>query len=176
MKAGLEHVRAVPGRVEFVDMGQPFSVLLDYAHEPKSLEAILTEAKKLSKNHVIVVTGAQGGGRDKAKRPKMGKIAYDYADFVVVTNEDPYDEDPTIIIEDVAQGIVDAGGAEHADFEKVSDRAAAIQLALQKATAGDCVVIAGKGSETVMAIAENQKIPWSDRDMIRSVLKNLAAK
>lgn len=171
VKLGLTRLKPVAGRMEFVQAGQPYTIIVDYAHEPKSLEAILREAQQLTKGKVIVVTGSQGGGRDRAKRPKMGATAYAHADFVVVTNEDPYDEDPRVIIEEVAAGIEEAGGKQEQDYIMASDRREGIASALRAANAGDVVVIAGKGAEQVMAVKNNRMVPWSDRAVIEELLK-----
>jgi UDP-N-acetylmuramoyl-L-alanyl-D-glutamate--2,6-diaminopimelate ligase len=177
IKESLTMVKPVVGRMQFVCYQNPFTVIVDYAHEPKSLEVILREAKKIAgDNKVIALTGAQGGGRDHSKRPKMGAVAKRYADFTVVTNEDPYDEDPEAIIKDVASGILDAGGKEGQDFVTESARAEGIRIAIKKAQAGDVVVLAGKGSETVMAVAQNKKVPWSDTEAAEKVLRELNGK
>ncbi|MFC1640638.1 Mur ligase family protein [Patescibacteria group bacterium] len=176
VQQGIKNLKSVPGRLEFVDEGQPYKVIIDYAHEPKSLEAVLREARELSDGKVLVLTGSQGGGRDKQKRPKIGSVAHKYADFVVVTNEDPYDEDPATIIQEVAEGIEDAGGDEDDDYIAVPARRDAIQKTLDRAQTGDVVVLAGKGSETVMAVAHDKKVPWSDREAVTEILKNLPSK
>ncbi len=172
IREALTVVKPVPGRMQFVAYQNPFTVIVDYAHEPKSLGVILREARDLAgaDHQVIVLTGAQGGGRDHAKRPQMGQVAKENADFIVVTNEDPYDEDPQKIIDDVARGVQDAGGVEGTDFVKVADRAEAIQKAIDVAKPGDVVVLAGKGSETVMAVRENKKVPWSDSEVVQRIL------
>ncbi len=163
MKKTLENVRSLPGRMEEIKNNKRFRVFVDYAHEPASLEAVYKTVKSFRPNKIIAVLGSQGGGRDKAKRPVLGKLAGQYADYVIVTNEDPYDEDPQQIIDEVA------GGSQQA-VEKILDRKEAIQRALSLAQAGDIVIITGKGSETVMAVDGGKKIPWDDRAVVRSIL------
>lgn len=166
-RPALEKVADVPGRMEFVQKS-PFSVVVDYAHTPDSLEAVymslkqeLGEGKKL-----IGVLGSAGGGRDRWKRPEFGKIADQYCDTIILTNEDPFEEDPAIIVEQVAAGI------EHAEkYTKIMDRKEAISSAIRLAREGDIVIITGKGSETSMALAGGKKIPWSDRDVARQALQ-----
>lgn len=175
IKEALTQVKPVPGRMQYVCFQDPYTVIVDYAHEPKSLSVILQEAQKMAGSHkVIALTGAQGGGRDHAKRPQMGEVAKKFADFTIVTNEDPYDEDPRKIITDVAAGIKAVGGVEGQDFATYENRENGIRAALEKAEPGDVVVIAGKGSETVMAVADNQKIPWSDTEVVQKFLENRA--
>jgi UDP-N-acetylmuramoyl-L-alanyl-D-glutamate--2,6-diaminopimelate ligase len=163
MKKTLENVSSLPGRMEEIKNNRGFRVFVDYAHEPASLEAVYKTVKSFQPNRIIAVLGSQGGGRDKAKRPVLGKLAGQYADYVIVTNEDPYDENPQQIIDDVA------GGSQQA-VEKILDRKEAIQRALSLAQSGDIVIITGKGSETVMAVGGGKKIPWDDRVVARSIL------
>ncbi|OWY60103.1 hypothetical protein B7486_70995, partial [cyanobacterium TDX16] len=132
----------VPGRFEPIDAGQPFDVLVDYAHTPDGLEKLLSSVRAATAGRVLVVFGC-GGDRDRAKRPLMGRAAADGADLVVVTSDNPRSEDPQAIIEAVIDGIDDRT---HVSVEP--DRRAAIALALRQAQPGDVVVVAGKGHET----------------------------
>ena len=136
---GVAVVEGVPGRLEPVDEGQAFSVLVDYAHTPDSLDTVLRAARGITDGRVIVVFGA-GGDRDRGKRPAMGKVAAELADVVIVTSDNPRSEDPLAIIQDVLQGT-------GVDVEIDPDRRSAIQRAVRLAEAGDVVVIAGKGHE-----------------------------
>lgn len=167
MKKTLEAVAGLPGRMEEIKNRRGFRIFVDYAHEPASLEAVYKTIKGFKPKKIIAVLGSTGGGRDRVKRPILGKLAGDYADYVIVTNEDPYDEDPLQIIEEVANGAVQQAGC---PVEKVLDRKEAIQRALKLARAGDVVIITGKGSEPVMAVAGGKKIPWDDREVVRSLL------
>jgi UDP-N-acetylmuramoyl-L-alanyl-D-glutamate--2,6-diaminopimelate ligase len=161
----LESILEVPGRMQWLQR-TPFAVVVDYAHTPDSLEevyaAVRSDAKRL-----IVALGAAGGGRDTWKRPKFGALAEKYADCIILTNEDPYEENPERIMEDVASGI---SGPGQKKVERILDRKAAIIQALSEAQPGDVVVITGKGSETSMAVAGGKKIPWSDAQIVREFL------
>ncbi|MEW6617015.1 MAG: UDP-N-acetylmuramyl-tripeptide synthetase [Patescibacteria group bacterium] len=172
---GLQNIRLVPGRMEKIDEGQKFSVFVDYAHDAVSIEAALLSIKNLKKEkegNVIVLLGGQGGGRDKKKRPIMGQIAAQMADYVVITNEDPYQDDPVQIMEEVARGSEDAGKIRGKDLFVINDRREGIKKALSLATSGDAVLIAGKGAEQSMEVKEGQ-IPWDDRVVVKEELKLL---
>ena len=159
----LSEISNIPGRLEFIQK-KPFAVVVDYAHTPDSLE-IVYKTLKPANGRLIVVLGSCGGGRDKWKRPEFGTIADILADEIILTNEDPYEEDPQKIIIDIQQGIK---RIDH--VEVIMDRKEAIGRAIEIAKAGDVVVITGKGSEISMAISGNQKIPWSDREIAKSFL------
>ncbi len=161
-----KEVLPVPGRLEPVNMGQDFYVVVDYAHTEYSLENICKIFKSLNQGRLILVFGATGGGRDKKKRPLMGKVADHYADVVVLTNDDPYFEDQEQIIEDIAKGVDREEGE---NFAKIVDRKLAVEFALSKAKAGDTVLIAGKGGEEVIVIGD-EKIPYDDRVVVRNYL------
>lgn len=157
-KRALEKAKGVPGRMEII-VREPFTVVVDYAHTPEALEQVY---KTLSDRRMICVLGSCGGGRDKWKRPVLGKIASEYCQEVIVTNEDPYDEDPMEIINQVAG---------NTKAEKILDRKQAIKKAIELANPGDVVVITGKGSEPWMCVAKGKKIPWSDRKIVFDFLK-----
>ena len=163
---GVEHVAGVPGRFESVDEGQPFAVLVDYAHTPDSLDTALEAARGLGSGRVIVVFGA-GGERDRGKRPLMGKAAVERADVVIVTSDNPRGEDPLAIIEDVMQGT-------GLDAEIDPDRRSAIRRAVGIAEPGDVVLIAGKGHEQGQDIAGVVQ-PFDDRAVAREALARLRA-
>ena len=164
VRRGIAAVEDVPGRVEPVDEGQPFSVLVDYAHTPDSLRTVLRAARGLAEGRVLVVFGA-GGDRDRGKRPLMGRVVAELADLVVVTSDNPRSEDPLRIIEDVLQG---AG----VDVEIDLDRRSAIQRAIALAEAGDVVVIAGKGHELGQEVG-GVVHPFDDRAVAREALRTL---
>jgi UDP-N-acetylmuramoyl-L-alanyl-D-glutamate--2,6-diaminopimelate ligase len=166
---GLGRVTSVPGRFEAVDGGQPFSVLVDYAHTPEGLEQVLGAARAAagSEHRVIVVFGA-GGDRDRAKRPLMGRAATRLADLVVLTSDNPRSEDPMVIIEDVLSGAVSLDG-----LVVEPDRAAAIGAAIGAARPGDVVVLAGKGHEDTQVFAD-RTVPFDDREVARAALARLA--
>jgi UDP-N-acetylmuramoyl-L-alanyl-D-glutamate--2,6-diaminopimelate ligase len=162
--AGVRGLEGVPGRFEAVDEGQPFTVLVDYAHTPDSLDNVLRAARDIAAGRVLVVFGA-GGDRDRGKRPLMGKIAAGLADVVVVTSDNPRGEQPLAIIQDILQG---AG----TDVEIDPDRGSAIARTLELADAGDVVVIAGKGHEQGQEVA-GEKHPFDDRLVAREALRRL---
>ncbi|MBU1963556.1 UDP-N-acetylmuramoyl-L-alanyl-D-glutamate--2,6-diaminopimelate ligase [Patescibacteria group bacterium] len=174
IKQGLEKIEDIPGRLERIEEGQDYDVIVDYAYEPRSFENILKLIKGslIKEGRLIVVTGSCGGGRDVARRGKMGELAAKYADFVVVTNEDPYDDDPQEIIKDVAEGVKKAGKHENVELFSILDREKGIEKALELAKKGDIVLIAGKGCEPVMAVAGGKYMPWDDRDITRKLLRN----
>ena len=159
---GVSAAEPLPGRFEAVNAGQPFSVIVDYAHTPAALEALLLAARPAG-GRLLVVFGC-GGERDPGKRPAMGAVAARLADWAVVTSDNPRGEDPDAIIEQVLQG---AGGARRLQVEP--DRRAAIALALAEARPGDLVVVAGKGHETLQELGEGA-VPFDDRQVVREEL------
>lgn len=161
-----KEVLPVPGRLEPINMGQDFFVVVDYAHTEFSLEKVCQIFKNMSPGKLILVFGATGGGRDKKKRPVMGKVADHYADLIVLTNDDPYHEDQEKIIEDIARGIKRKEGE---NLYKIVDREVAVEFALSKAEKGDTVLITGKGGEEVIVIGD-EKIPYDDRVVVRNYL------
>ncbi|OGN09241.1 MAG: hypothetical protein A3J46_04545 [Candidatus Yanofskybacteria bacterium RIFCSPHIGHO2_02_FULL_41_11] len=157
----LESVKAIPGRMEFVQR-EPFSVVVDYAHTPDSLEAVYKSLKTDKK--LICVLGAAGGGRDRWKRPEFGRIADQYCDEIILTNEDPFEESPEAIVDQISKGI-------KRDHIKIIDRRDAIKKAVSDAKPGDTVIITGKGSETSMAVSGNKKLFWSDKKTVEELLQ-----
>ncbi len=165
---GIVRVTNLPGRMEFVEAGQPFSVIVDYAHTPGALEVLLAEARRLAEadgGRLICVFGC-GGRADPGKRPLMGEVGARFADYLVLTSDNPRFEEPRAIMEEIAVG---AGATSPA---LVVDRAEAIQVAVETARPGDIVVIAGKGHETGQQLAD-RLVPFDDRDVARSVLASL---
>jgi len=162
-----------PGRFEPVEAGQPFAVLVDYAHTPDSLENVLSAARLLTEGRLVCVFGC-GGDRDRDKRPKMGEIAARLADRCVVTSDNPRSEEPEAIIADILAGIPHrlrrANGNGWDDVAVEPDRRRAIALALAEARPGDTVVIAGKGHEQGQELADGRKIPFDDRTVAAELL------
>ena len=165
--AGVLAVEGVPGRFEPVDEGQPFAIVVDYAHKPDALKNILRAARSLTDGRVLCVFGA-GGDRDRSKRPEMGRIASELADIVVVTSDNPRSEQPEAIVADILAGVT-------GDVELEVDRRAAIERAVELAAPGDVVVIAGKGHEAGQEIA-GRVLPFDDREVAREALRALAAR
>ena len=164
--AAVEHAGQVPGRFETVEEGQPFAVLVDYAHTPDSLENVLAAARELTGMRLHVVFGA-GGDRDRGKRPLMGEIAARLADRVIVTSDNPRSEDPEAIIAEILAGIT-------RPVEHDADRRAAIRAAIGGAGDGDVIVVAGKGHEQGQEFADGRKIPFDDVAVVREALRGVA--
>jgi UDP-N-acetylmuramoyl-L-alanyl-D-glutamate--2,6-diaminopimelate ligase len=154
---GLADVGGVPGRVEPVEAGQDFLVMVDYAHTPHSLENVLRAARPLATGRLIVVFGC-GGDRDRGKRPLMGRAATSSADLTIITNDNPRSEDPLAIIADIEPGAREGRGR----YVIEPDRRAAIRLAVHEAAERDVVVIAGKGHETYQEL-EDRTVAFDDR-------------
>jgi UDP-N-acetylmuramoyl-L-alanyl-D-glutamate--2,6-diaminopimelate ligase len=171
--AGLAQAAPPPGRFEPVDEGQPFSVLVDYAHTPDSLENVLRAARQLGAGRVISVFGA-GGDRDRGKRPLMGRVGAELSDLAIVTSDNPRSEDPETIVAEVKAGAEGVeSGAGRCDVEAITDRRDAIAKALSRAADGDTVVIAGKGHEQGQEFENGRRVPFDDREVARTELRRL---
>ncbi len=168
--AALAEAEPVPGRFEPIDVGQEFTVLVDYAHTPDSLDNVLRAARRITSGRLICVFGC-GGDRDRAKRPLMGEIAASLADLAVVTSDNPRSEDPGAIIAEILAGMPDPS----AKFSVEPDRRAAIALALTRARGADTVVIAGKGHEVGQDFGGGRVVPFDDREVAREALAALQA-
>jgi UDP-N-acetylmuramoyl-L-alanyl-D-glutamate--2,6-diaminopimelate ligase len=169
IRRALRTFPGIPGRLEEIDEGQAFRVFVDYAHTADSLKAVyetFPDAKK------ICVLGSTGGGRDKWKRPLMGSVAGTYCDTVILTNEDPYDENPQQIINEVASGVLESGKKP----EIIIDRRMAIRQALAYARASKVVLITGKGTDPYIMGPAGEKTPWSDARIVREELRSLLKK
>ncbi len=179
IKQAILKFSGVPGRMEVLKASKnigsgekkEFKIVIDYAHTPDSLEKVYLNLKSGTKK-LICVLGSAGGGRDKWKRPKMGEIASRYCDKLILTNEDPYDENPEKIISEIKSGILKKEFLRDEVFENL-DREQAIKKAIELAGADDVVVITGKGSEQYIRVAVGKKIPWSDREVALRTLENL---
>ncbi|MBI5045617.1 MAG: UDP-N-acetylmuramoyl-L-alanyl-D-glutamate--2,6-diaminopimelate ligase [Candidatus Niyogibacteria bacterium] len=181
IKQAFVNFKAVPGRMEFINEDQPFGVVVDYAHTPDSLEKVYKTLREIAPSSVarpakmICVLGSAGGGRDKWKRNKFGMIAAQNCDTVILTNEDPYDEDPQTILNEIEDGFLQAmrSLSKTAHFYKILDRGEAIKKAIFSAGAADTVIITGKGSESVIMGTRGSRIPWDDRREARKALSEL---
>ena len=173
-RKGVENLHIIPGRMEEIAEGQAFRVFVDYAHEKESMTAVLKTANEIKKENarVIVLLGAEGGGRDKQKRPVMGAIAAQFADFVIVSSVDPYDDNPKEILEDIARAAENGGKVRDENLFVIEDRRDGIKKALELARTGDIALITGKGAEQSMIIG-SRKIPWDDRAVVRDELCKL---
>ncbi len=156
----------MPGRFESLDEGQEFTVIVDYAHTPDSLENVLRAARDLGDGRLIVVFGA-GGDRDRAKRSLMGRVVSELADVAILTSDNPRSEEPAAIADEVATGAL-------GPIERELDRRTAIERAISEARPGDVVVIAGRGAEPMQELASG-KVPFDDREVTRDVLRGVSA-
>lgn len=176
IKKALSAAKPPAGRLEIINKSQDFTVIIDYAHEPASLEAVYKTIKKSiiknNKSKIICLLGAQGGGRDKWKRPEMGKIAGQYCDEIILTNEDPYDENPLSILEDIKKGFSQNQNSKSKiqNLYKIIDRKKAIKKSLSLAKKGDVVILTGKGGESWMCVENNQKILWDERKIVEELI------
>ena len=161
----------VPGRSEIVDIKKTFTVMIDYAHNPSSLEAILSATKKHAKARIICVFGC-GGDRDKTKRPVMGEIAGRLADFTVITTDNPRNEDPKKIIQEIETGMKNTRGL----YKVIENRKEAIKFAMKIAWKNDIVLIAGKGHETYQILKNNKKIPFDERKIVMQIAESMEDK
>jgi UDP-N-acetylmuramoyl-L-alanyl-D-glutamate--2,6-diaminopimelate ligase len=166
IKSGLERKIKVSGRFELVDKGQPFSVVVDYAHTPDGLEKVLNLAKDLNPNRLITVFGC-GGDRDKEKRPIMGKIAAQYSDMIVLTADNPRNEDPEQIIDQIVKGM------DQTPYYRILDRREAIEFSIRQAQTGDIVLILGKGHETTQTL-KDRTIHFSDVAEAEKILEKIS--
>lgn len=164
IRHALENFHSIRGRVEHVDAGQDFDVIVDYAHTTDSLQKVYEVFENSRK---ICILGGTGGGRDTWKRPAMGKIADDYCDEVILTNEDPYDEDPMNIINEINAGISEGRA------KIILDRREAIATGICSAGAGDVVIITGKGTDPYIMEANGMKTPWDDATVAREELEKM---
>jgi UDP-N-acetylmuramoyl-L-alanyl-D-glutamate--2,6-diaminopimelate ligase len=167
--AGIDALEAVPGRLERIEEGQGFEVIVDYAHTPDALENLLETLRHLTKGSLWLVFGATGD-RDKGKRPIMGEIAARLADRIILTDEEPYNEDPAAIRQALMEGVQKANGA--AKTQDVADRRVAIRAAVKAAKTGDTVVITGMGHEQFRVVA-GARLPWSDVAVAREAIRRL---
>jgi UDP-N-acetylmuramoyl-L-alanyl-D-glutamate--2,6-diaminopimelate ligase len=155
----------VPGRAELVDTGRNFSVIIDYAHTPDSLENILNTVRDYAAGRVLCIFGC-GGDRDRTKRPMMGAISGELADYTIITSDNPRTEDPETIIAQIAEGIKGTT----AKYSCISDRREAIKHAILEAKAGDVLVLAGKGHETYQTF-KDRTIHFDEREVVRDLLE-----
>ncbi len=166
----LAAISGLPGRYERIEAGQPFTVIVDYAFEPVAMGKLYETVAAMPHARIIHVLGGTGGGRDASRRPVLGRMAGERANIVIVTNEDPYDDDPRQIMEDVARGAREAGRTDGTDLLLIDNRGDAIQKAISLAQPGDVVLITGKGSEPLMVVAGGRKIPWSDAEEAKKAI------
>ncbi len=170
IREGLEAVASVPGRIEMLQTGTPYKVILDYSHAPEALKNILKTVRQFTRNRVIAVFGC-GGDRDKGKRPMMGEIGGKLADYCILTSDNPRTENPLVILAAIEKGIRPTGGA----YEVIENRREAIRRALEMAGAGDVIVLAGKGHETYQEIM-GVKRPFDEKVIVSELLLEMKQK
>jgi UDP-N-acetylmuramoyl-L-alanyl-D-glutamate--2,6-diaminopimelate ligase len=156
--------------VEAVKAGQSFAVIVDYAHTPDGLENVLRAVQQFAEQRIICVFGC-GGDRDRTKRPLMGQIAAKYADYIVITSDNPRTEQPELILKDIEEGLTNSS-IDTGKYELIADRKAAIQKAVEMASPGDVVLIAGKGHETYQDI-NGVKHPFDDRIVAKEAIRGI---
>lgn len=167
----IENLRPVPGRMEKIDLGQPFTVVVDYAHTPDSIRSVLEEARRITNGRVLIAFGS-AGERDLEKRALQGATAAQLADYSIFTSEDPRFENPEQIIEQIAAGATEQGAVRGVDFDCVEDRRRAVSELIRRAQAGDVVILAGKGHErSIIYSAENR--PWDEAQVAREALQQM---
>ena len=171
IRQGLESYSGVSGRMERVDLGQPFSVIIDYAHTPQSLEKVLRELRPITRGKLIAVFGS-AGDRDREKRPWMGEIAARLSDYAVFTNEDPREEDAMTILSDIAAGAEEVGWTEGTQYARIEDRRQGIAHAVRRAGPGDTILLAGKGHERSILIGRGKE-PWDERAAAEAAIRGL---
>jgi UDP-N-acetylmuramyl tripeptide synthase len=169
----VEEFKGIPGRMELI-IKEPFTIIVDYAHTPDALKKVY-KSLRTQGSSLICVFGSCGGGRDKWKRPEIGEIASDYCKKVILTNEDPYDENPNSILKDIESGFSQIRNP-NIEIRKILDRREAIHKALSIAKKEDIVIITGKGSEPSICIANGKRIPWSDKEVVLEEFKNIYEK
>lgn len=169
--SAVARVSGIPGRMEFIRR-EPFAVVIDYAHTPDSLRQVYQTLRGQMPNakcQMLCVLGSAGGGRDKWKRPEMGSLAAQFCDEIIVTNEDPYDENPAAILSEI-----EAGFSHSQNYRKILDRREAIRYALKSAKEGDIVILTGKGAELWIMGPNGSKIPWNEKRVIEEELKKMS--
>jgi UDP-N-acetylmuramoyl-L-alanyl-D-glutamate--2,6-diaminopimelate ligase len=173
IQEALARFAGVPGRMNAVRAGQPFTVIVDYAHTGQSLRKLLSVLRPLASGRLITVFGS-AGEQSKERRRELAEVAAELAHFAVITTEDPRFEDPDAIIADIAAGLAAAGREEGRDFARVTDRREALRFAFHRARPGDLVVLSGKGHEQSI-IVRDQKLPWDERRVAEEELGRLGA-
>ncbi len=202
IKTAVTHLKPLPGRLEFIPNNLGIQIIVDYSFEPKAVSKLYQTVKEIEHKRIIHVLGSTGGGRDKARRPLLGQLAAQQANIIIVTNEDPYDEDPKAIIAQVVEGAMGdnfsrlsrgsstkSGQFPISNFQTILkfknstgnkeiyailDRRQAIRKALELTQPGDLVLITGKGAEQAMCVANNKMIPWDDRQVVKEEAEKLA--
>lgn len=174
IREGLATLALVPGRMERIDMGQPYTVIVDYAHEQLSMNTLLDTARawRTGDGRIITIVGAEGGGRDPAKREHIGRAAGTKSDYVIVTTTDPYDDDPVMLAEAVAHFAEIAGKKRGETLFVIIDRREALTEACTMAREGDIILATGMGAQETMIVEGDKALPWNERAIIRDIISN----
>lgn len=168
---GVHSLSYIPGRMEEIQTNKNFRVFIDYAHEKLSMTALITNLKQMAEGRkVIVVFGSEGGGRDKSKRKDMAEVVSEFADYAVVSDTDPYDEDPDLIVEEIGQHLDASGWRRDEQYFLISNRRSGIRKALSLAQSGDIVVCTAMGAQETMIRENGKAYPWSEREVVREEL------
>lgn len=170
MQAGLAKVSNLAGKMELIPEAKNYIAMVDYSFEPEAVKNLYKTIKLFNYKRLIHILGSTGGGRDKARRPILGELAGKNADIVIITNEDPYDEDPGQIIREVAQGALKAGKEEGRNLFLILDRSDAFKKAVELAKTDDFILATGKGAEQFICIDKGRKIAWDDRVELRKAI------
>jgi UDP-N-acetylmuramoyl-L-alanyl-D-glutamate--2,6-diaminopimelate ligase len=168
---GIKSLEYIPGRMEEIKTGKNFRVIVDYAHEKLSMKSLITNLKQMAEGkNVIVVFGSEGGGRDKSKRKEMAEMVATYADYAVVSDTDPYDEDPQSIVEEIGRHLSSFGWSKDEQYFLIADRRLGIRKALSLARDGDIVVCTAMGAQKTMIRENGVAYPWDDREVVQEEL------
>lgn len=168
---GIHALSYIPGRMEEIKTNKNFRVFVDYAHEKLSMRSLISNLKQMAQgNKVIVVFGSEGGGRDKSKRKDMAEVVSELADYAVVSDTDPYEEDPELIVEEIGQYLAEYGWKRDHQYFLISDRRSGIRKALSLAQSGDIVVCTAMGAQKTMIREKGIAYPWDDREVVREEL------
>jgi len=167
IEEGLKSVHSLAGKLEMIDVGQNFKAMVDYSFEPKAVENLYKVIDVIPHNRLIHLLGSTGGGRDKSRRQVLGSLAGKKADIVIVSNEDPYDDDPQEIIDEVALGAENSGKQKDVNLFKILDRRQAIKKAIELAKENDLILFTGKGAEQQICLANGERMPWDEREVVK---------
>lgn len=173
LKHSVRGLKGVPGRMEFINEGQDFMVIVDYAYDPKGMSELYKALNVFPRKKIIQVLGGSGGGRDQSRQAVLGQMAGQQADIIIVTTDDPFDDDPQDIATRLSDGASSVGKQIGENIFLIPDRKEAIKRAISLAQTGDLVLITGKGAEQFMAVKNGGKIMHDDREVARESLKNI---
>ncbi len=175
VKQSLEKIENTPGRMQFVENSKNIIGIVDYAHDPNSIRSVYENIINIKNTNqkLIAVLGSCGGGRDEKSRFQKGENAGKYCDYVIITNEDPYDDDPQKIIDDVFKGVVSLSNKkENENCFRILDRREAIKKAVELASSGDVIICTGKGAEKAIMLKNGKKMDWDEVKVLQEEINN----